>query len=281
MPLVETILKQMSSVTKPQLKFMLTLLTALTYLPSRFNFRNLGRYIELHEKTFSRWFSRRFDFLAFNLLALQCVLQSTGERIISIDASFVPKSGSKSYGLDWFWNGKHGQAERGQELSLLALVDVTSNTAYTLSTCQTPTLPKSNSKPAKSPAKSDKKTAKTGKKRREPFVGPPLPTRIDSYLLHLRRDIEALHKYGFRYLVADSFYAKAKFVSGVKVLKLHLVSKLRHDADLRWLYDGTQKTKGRHRQYAGKVGFDNLSRFEFAGEVDGQRVYTAIVNSRP
>lgn len=171
MPLVETILKQMSSVTKPQRKFMLTLLTALTYLPNRFNFRNLGRYTELHEKTFSRWFSRRFDFLAFNLLALQGVLQGAGERIVAIDASFVPKSGRKSYGLDWFWNGAHGRAERGQELSLLALVDVTSNTAYTLSTCQTPTLPKSKDKPAKS----EKKRLKSEKPGVSPSLGQRSP----------------------------------------------------------------------------------------------------------
>ena len=79
--------------------------------------------------------------------------------------------------------------------------------------------------------------------------------------------------------MADSFYAKAKFVSGVRELKFHLISKLRHDADLRWLYDGAQKPKGRHRQYAGKVCFDDLSRFELAGEVDGQKIYTAMVNS--
>jgi IS4 transposase len=58
-----------------------------------------------------------------------------------------------------------------------------------------------------------------------------------------------------------------------------MVSKLRHDADLRWLYTGEQKAKGRPRKFADKVRFDDLSRFELAGEIDGQRVYTAVVNS--
>ena len=44
MQLIETILQQMSSVAKLQRKFMSILLTALTYLPGRANFRNLGRY---------------------------------------------------------------------------------------------------------------------------------------------------------------------------------------------------------------------------------------------
>jgi len=60
----------------------------------------------------------------------------------AIDASFSPKSGRSGYGLDWFWNGSQGQAERGLEILLLALVDVTHNSAYTLKAYQTPTLPK-------------------------------------------------------------------------------------------------------------------------------------------
>ena len=71
MHLIEPILQQMSSMAKPQRKFMFILLTALTYLPGRVNFRNLGRYTSLNEKTFSRWFRRPFDFVTFNLLSLK------------------------------------------------------------------------------------------------------------------------------------------------------------------------------------------------------------------
>ena len=130
MQLIETILQQMSSVAKPQRKFMSILLTALTYLPGRVNFRNLGRYTHLNEKTFSRWFRRPFNFVEFNLLSLNALLDN-GEWVAALDASFSPKSGRSSYGLDWFWDGSRGQAEHGLELSLLALVDVTRNTAYT------------------------------------------------------------------------------------------------------------------------------------------------------
>src|SRR5450759_2044169 len=141
MHLIEPILHQMSSVAKTQRKFMFILLTALTYLPGRVNFRNPGRYTHLNEKTFSRWFRRPFDFVAFNLLCLNALL-SDGEWVVAIDASFARKSGRTRYGLDWFWNGSQGQAERGLEISMLALVDVTHNTAYTLSAYQTPALPK-------------------------------------------------------------------------------------------------------------------------------------------
>jgi hypothetical protein len=33
-----------------------------------------------------------------------------------MDASFVPKSGKHTYGLDRFWNGSHSRAEKGLEI---------------------------------------------------------------------------------------------------------------------------------------------------------------------
>lgn len=82
-----------------------------------------------------------------------------------------------------------------------------------------------------------------------------------------------------RYLVADGFYSKTRFIDGVTGLGLEQIGKLRHDANLRWLYTGEQKPRGRHRRYDGKVRFDDSSRFEAAGEIDGTRLCTAVVNS--
>jgi hypothetical protein len=95
MYLIEPILQQMSSVAKPQRKFTFILLATLTYLPGRVNFRNLGRYSALNEKTFSRWFRRSFDFVTFNLLSLKD-LTDKGEWVAAIDARFLPKSGRNS-----------------------------------------------------------------------------------------------------------------------------------------------------------------------------------------
>ena len=78
--------------------------------------------------------------------------------------------------------------------------------------------------------------------------------------------------------MADGYYSKKKFIDGVVALGLHQIGKLRHDASLRWLYHGTQKRRGRHKKYDGKVQFDDLGRFEYAGEADDTKLYTAIVN---
>lgn len=249
MEIIETILQQMTNVTKPHRKFMLVLLPLLMRLRGRANFRNLSRYSDYHEKTFSRWYRRDFDFAEFNRLSLR----SLGEEaettlIVAVDCSFVPKSGKQTEGLGMFYNGSQGKAEKGLEISTLAVVNVTENTAYNLSTRQTPAVNKDEE------------------------------SRVDCYLDHLRQNHHALPPQ-IRYLVADGYYSKTKYLDGVAALDLYQIGKLRHDANLRWLYQGEQKRRGRKRRYDGKVNLDDLSRFEAGGELDGLQVYTAIVNS--
>jgi hypothetical protein len=63
-------------------------------------------------------------------------------------------------------------------------------------------------------------------------------------------------------------------------LDLHLLGKLRHDANLRSLYTGPRHSRGRPKQCDGKVRFNDLNRFEFVRETEeGIRLYTAGVNS--
>jgi len=250
MPLIDTVLQKMSTVLKPQRTFLVVILTTLMYLPGKANFRNLGRYSELHEKTYSRGFRRSFDFVEFNRLSLAEVVTCGAPFAIAIDSSFIQKSGKHTYGLGCFYNSTRGQAETGLEISTLALIDINYNTAYHFSSRQTPPL------------------------------DPLKETRVDEYLKHLQQDSSALPT-GVRYVLADGYYSKIKFVNGVRKLDLHLISKLRHDANLRWLYNGPQKPRGRPKQYDGKVHFhlQQESRLENVGEIAGIPLYTAVVNS--
>jgi len=54
------------------------------------------------------------------------------------DASFIPKSGKQTFGLGHFFNGCTNRAERGLEISTLAVVDVSRRCAFTLAVAQTP-----------------------------------------------------------------------------------------------------------------------------------------------
>lgn len=100
---------------------------------------------------------------------------------------------------------------------------------------------------------------------------------MDYYLNHL----EGVHPHlpdSVRYLAVDGYYAKEQFVLGAVALKLDVISKLRRDANLRYVYIGAQKPRGRRRKYDGKVDLANPTRFEWVCEVQpGLELLTAVV----
>lgn len=100
--------------------------------------RTVFWYSELDEKTYRRWFARKLDFTEFNQLGNREVTRNAKTLIAALDCSYIKKSGDKTYGLGKFFDSKQGKADKGLEISTLAVVDVDYNTAYHVSTRQTP-----------------------------------------------------------------------------------------------------------------------------------------------
>ena len=158
MELTEKILKNFT-ISKPQRKFLIALFTAVLTARGKINFRNLSRYSDMSERTYSRQFSKPFEFVALNRGVIDEGFGRASDRIIVLDASFVSKSGKETYGLDYFWNGCHRRSEKGLEVSGVAIVDVDKNTGFTLSVRQTEpkdTRQSSDSKSTQEAAKTDK-----------------------------------------------------------------------------------------------------------------------------
>jgi hypothetical protein len=292
---------------------LLTLFPTLLLVVGKANFTNLSRYSDLSDRTYRRHFSQSFDFGRFNQAVLDLANPEANEVIAVTDCTFVPKSGSATYGLDWFFNGCASRPEKGLEWSVIVVVDIDQNTGYTLSAEQTPASPRKQT--LSSPADEvlvDSATsvvsdaASMSVSASEAAVDPSNPklpitaaqveaaradlsalpdrsprqletTRIDFYLKQLAKS-RHLFPSLLKYLVADGFYAKFKFVEGVIAQKLELISKLRVDADLLYLYTGPQKPRGAPRKYAGKVQFEDLSALTHVTELEaGVQLYTAIV----
>ena len=236
MRLLQSVLPMLRQTKKPQQKFLAHLLGLLLMLPGHATFRNLSRYSSYHERTFSRWYARDFDFVSLNKAAITRGIPPEHEQALVVDASFVPKSGKKTYGLDHFWNGSHSRTEKGLEISALAWLDITENCAYCLSVEQTPPTDKTHDTEA---------------------------TRIDVYLDQLARVVSAHHLSHLRYVITDGYYSQQKFLGGVRALGLDQIGKLRIDANLRYLYQGPKRPgPGRPKTYDGKVNWDDLSHFE-------------------
>src|SRR3989441_1792794 len=138
MTIVNDILKQMPGLGQPQRKFLATLFFTILVLRGRVNFRNLSRYCDYSERTIARQFREPFDWPDFHQRVLMTALDSHSELVSAHDASFIPKSGKQTFGLGHFFNGCASRAERGLEISTLAVVDVTRRCALTLAVSQTP-----------------------------------------------------------------------------------------------------------------------------------------------
>ena len=279
-----TMLDEMPGVNKAQKKFLMICLTTILLMRGRVNFRNMSRYSNLCEKTYSRQFRNDFDFSALNKSLIEKITSPQSEKIATIDSSYVPKSGDSTYGLDMFYDSAHKKPTKGLEISHIGIVDMDENTAYTLSVRQTPHLDEiksrftnesdSNNVESNNEDSNQIESAQNEKNKKDKKEE---ISRVDFYVDHVKSTIKYLPE-GIKYIVADGYYSKVKFVDGIRQTNLHLISKLRVDANLRYLYDPKEST-GRKRKYDGKVKFNDLSRFDHVGQVDGFDLYTKEVNS--
>jgi hypothetical protein len=240
----------------------LSLFPTIFLVIGKANFTNLSRYSSWAEKTYRRQYSQPFNFMALNAQLIAEAIATGRTQIGVMDCSFIPKSGKKTYGLDWFYNGSANRTEQGLEISVIAVIDVEARRGYSLSVQQTPAMDKGSQTQAQSKQVSWQTIEQVQQILQQLPKKPPTPapfTRIDHYLEHLKHSRRSLPQ-AVKYWAVDGFYSKQKFVAGVVALDLHLISKLRSDADMRYLYAGKQKPRGAKRKYDGKVDLKDLSR---------------------
>jgi hypothetical protein len=241
------------------------------------NFTNLSRYGEYSERTYRRQYQKSFDFIPFHAQTIAAAIDPSREQVAAIDCSFISKSGKQTWGVDNFYNGSISKSQKGLEISVIAVVDVSAHQGYTLSVKQTATTDRQPIPDAQPTKKNKKKGKGKSKSKAKAKTEPVISERVKGYLQQLKTTRDHLPS-AVKYLVADSFYSKKSIVDGVVELDLHVVSKLRIDADLRYCYTGEQKPKGAPRKYDGKVDLSDLSRLELSGELaNGTKIYSQVV----
>ena len=233
-------------------------MTTIFVVCGKVNYTNLSRYSNCCERTYRRHFEAGLGLEGLNQALIEQVSADDSSQIVVVDCTFTEKSGRHTYGLDWFYNGKTQRAERGLEWSVVAVVDLAQKTGYALSAQQTEA-----GLGAQAPATADESK--------------PPKSRVDFYLGHLAY-CTPYFPARIRYVVADGFYSKYKWVTGVVQLGFHAIGRLRSDANLKFLYEGPQKRRGNRRRYDGKVNLADTSRFTLVKTLeDGVSLYTAVV----
>ena len=251
MTYVSKILSQMTGIFKPQQKAIFALLGAQMCFSGRATMRNLSRYGAGSAKRLRRWATKGFDFYRLNehLLSDTQALSfdqddpQRPQQAILIDSTFTNKSGKHTEGLGFFHNGcsaSNNKMERGLEFTLFAGLNLDEQRAYAIAVTQT---------------KNDKSAIDE-------------LTTNSEYFLEISK-----------YVVADGYYAKNSFISEVTQHGFEVVTLLRRDAALRYLYTGPYSGRGRPKRYADRVNYKELNDWERDEElIDDLTIYSKIVN---
>lgn len=223
--LTEQILIKMSNIGRWQFKFILDLFPLLLALRGRYNFCNMARWGDYREYTYRNNYGRAFDWLDFNSFLVEQSLSA--DLALAFDPSFLPKSGKHTPGIGYFYSGCAGRELRGLELSGLAVIDQQDKTALHLEAIQT-----------------------VGLKQDQTLLGFYAQSIIDR-----SEQLQQLSSL----LLVDAYFSKHPFIHRMHQAGFEVITRLRKDARLRYLYKGPgHKGRGCPKKFDGRIDVYNL-----------------------
>jgi len=246
---IKSVINQMEGLNKCRRRFIIDIFCLFISIPNRVNFLQLGRFGEYCEQHYRNQFENRFDFMAFNKTLI--LNKGGGHYTIAFDPTYISKSGKKTPHIGWYWSGCSGRIKWGLELGGIAVIDINNHTGFHLEAIQTPVTS-------------------------EAF------NLMDHYvkvLLDRKENLLDISKY----IVADAYFSKYKFVEGLNKEGLEVVCRLRNDADLKYLYQGEQKKgRGRPRKFTTKIDYKSIDEkyFKTIEANENNIIYNAIVYSK-
>jgi hypothetical protein len=226
--LTVAILSKMSCVGKWQAKFFIDTVILWFSLRGRYTFENLSRHSSLSSESYRANFSKLFGFKEFNLELFKYL---SSEKVWAFDPTFLSKSGKKTHGIGYFWSGCKQKVSRGIELACLAIVDVKNHSAFHYYATQTILA-----------------------------EGQDLLGYYASLLVNDSAHLLSVS----RYVAVDAYFSKKTFIDPVCRAGLHIITRLRNDAVMYYVYTGLQKAgRGRKKSFDGKIDVKNLDLSQF------------------
>jgi len=242
-------LLQMKNLNAKRINFIIHLFSLFLSIKGRMNFLQFERFGKYDEQTYRNNFEKEFPFLEFNKNVIK--EYCSANLAIAFDPSFISKSGKKTPGTGYFWSGCAGKTKWGLEIAGLAAIDCENHSAFHLEAIQTIDL------------KEDE-------------------TLVQHYLnivLERKKELQELSKN----ILVDAYFSKCTFVNPLVKERFTIISRLRDDANLRYNFDGEQKSgKGRPRKYEGKIDFKNLnlSKVKKVSCEEKEEIFTGFVFSK-
>lgn len=207
------------------------ILILIMCIPRKINFLQLGRYGRRCEQRYRQTYRMDFDWLCFNMnLAADRFQYGMRRMAIAMDPSYVSKAGKNTAHIGRFWSGCASAVKHGLEILGIAVVDVDVKDAMMLRAVQTQNA---------SELKANDMTLSQW------------------YLSVLKKYKTELLKIT-PLLVADAAFSNLPFLTGLKEIGFSLISRLRSNAVLYYVYDGPRTGKrGRPKTRDGKIDFNN------------------------
>lgn len=255
-------------VDKTTIRQLSRIILALLTMTGRVTMLGISRWSEKggSYRTVQRFFAKRLPWASLSWLFIRHhLLHPEHEYLLAGDETVVTKAGKQTYGIDRFFSSIYTRPVPGLAFFALSLVSVQERRSYPLLVEQR--VRTAAEKQAARPKQKHKKCAIGKGKRGRPKGSTNKDKTQIEWTPELRLLQSLLQKVmglvsglcPVSYLVLDGHFGHNNALQMVRQsTPLHLISKLRHDAALYFLYEGPQKCFGPRRRYGAKIDYQAI-----------------------
>jgi len=212
----------------------------------------ISRWSEKYSyKTIERFFDKKINWLSIKWKLVKGSISK--EVILVADETTVSKSGKSTYGVNYFYSGLHNRAIKGLSFLSFALVDVETRKSYPLFTRQMKRVEKKSVEVKVKRGVGRPKGSKNKNSGDAPLKG--TFKVVSRYLVHIQKVIKIPN---LRYFVYDGAFGNGVGVQAVKPSGLYLISKLKRNSKLFFVFEGEQKQRGRKRIYGEVIEYSTI-----------------------
>jgi putative transposase len=234
---------------------------AMLSMSGRVTMRGLSRWSGKggSYRTIQRFFTTPLNWCHLQwLLIRQHLLDADEVVVMSGDYVVVTKAGKTTYGLDRFFSSLYGKAVPGLCFLSLSLLSVKRRTSYPVVTEQVEKACEAAAQAQPTKTSSGPRGRPKGSKnrnRREVELSPSLRFIQE----HIKRVLQQISDaFQVVYFIFDGELGHNDAMQMVRQVGLHLVSKLRYNSALYFLYAGPYAGRGPRRKYGKKLDYRNI-----------------------
>ena len=273
MPDILSLLLRLQPVlTKTTCRQLYQIVMAILVMPANITQKSIARWTDKggSYRTVHRFFHTNIDWTQIQWVLFLLVLYVATDTYLMVgDETVVKKAGKSTFGLDRFFSSLAQKPVPAVAFFALALVNVQKRQAYTLSVQQVvrtqeekDSAKQKREKKKTNNSKSGEEIKKPGRpkgsknKNKEQIVLNPELMRI--FLWTQKLLVLIGKKIQLHYFVLDGHFGNHPSYLMARQLGLHLISKMRHDAQLYLLPTEAQKNKNARLKYGERLDYDNL-----------------------